>query len=410
MFRNHFLKIPPFFNHAYCGTFFVELNKDNSFASEESYEEYLIKLNKNDNMTNSSVTEAMITTVIGIILLVGYITLSVRKKLPKKLDNRYAKTILAGIVLLLLTNDIQTTALTIMLVNIFLALRSGDKKIIFRNHSYEYFTISGMIWFISNLVTEIGVILHTKEQGDGLVGVFADPVYYCQLYRITVIPIVMICTGLMLQRHELNRNNSDVKTNRQLLKFICAAILTGTAGFVAYRLPMRIYELAKVMSGDEYSVRIPFTLLGDHYNKLIQLPFEFADTPDDYRELIMFRFIKDFPVFVLSVTAAIFFTKLLLRMANGELNTMKNRKYLNISMALLVAASLWFNLSGLKEISMLNNGFNGIYGEVVYTMGLRSVTEPALYAVILWCFKTFLQAIPEKNNMTEMYHKYGDVL
>lgn len=387
----------PFLHHEYCGTFFVELNKDNSFASPESYSAYLEKKNEPHSTDSPPMTEELAATVIGIVLLLIYTVLHIKKKLPRLLEHRYAKTILAGIVLFLFTNDLPMTAFLIMLACIFLALRSGDKKTVFYHHSYEYFMISGFVWLFCNLVTEIGVILHTKEQGDGMIGVFSDPIYYCQLYRILTIPVIVICAGLMLQRYELIQRTADMKTNTKQLKIICAAILLGTTAFVAYRLPVRIYELVKVMSGEEYSVRIPFTVMDNSYKKLIRLPFELAATSDNYRELILFRFIKDCPVFILSVVAVIYFVRVLLEMIKGELNNAKNRKYLNISIILLVAASLWFNLLGLREITILNSGFTGIYGDVVYTIALRSMTEPVMYAVILWFFKTYLQAIPEKE-------------
>lgn len=76
-----------------------------------------------------------------------------------------------------------------------------------------------------------------------------------------------------------------------------------------------------MMSGEEYSVRIPFSILFNTDNSLIQLPSELAAASDNYRELILFRFIKDFPVFILSVAAVIFFVRVLLAMAKGELNT-----------------------------------------------------------------------------------------
>ena len=70
-------------------------------------------------------------------------------------------------------------------------------------------------------------------------------------------------------------------------------------------------------------------------------------------------------------------------------------------MILLVIASLWFNLMGFHELKIFNEGFTGVYGEVVYTMALRSKTEPMLYAMVLWFFKTYLQTIPETQGKDE---------
>ena len=100
-------------------------------------------------------------------------------------------------------------------------------------------------------------------------------------------------------------------------------------------------------------------------------------------------------MFVLATLAVWFFVKVIFAVSRGELNTRQNRKRLNVSMILLVIASLWFNLMGIPELMIFNDGFKGVFGEVVYTIALRSKTEPMLYAMVLWFFKTYLQAVPE---------------
>ena len=65
-------------------------------------------------------------------------------------------------------------------------------------------------------------------------------------------------------------------------------------------------------------------------------------------------------------------------------------KRFNICMLALFVSSLIFNLLGLREVDMLNGHFSGIYGTVVYTVGLRALCDPALYIVILWFVKTFV--------------------
>lgn len=59
-------------------------------------------------------------------------------------------------------------------------------------------------------------------------------------------------------------------------------------------------------------------------------------------------------------------------------------------MLILCISSVMFNLLGLHEVDVLNGHFSGIYGNVVYTIGLRALCDPALYAVILWFVKTFV--------------------
>ena len=388
----------PFLHHEYCGTFFVEINRENSFASPEAYAEYLEKTNSTPEKEPLPTAVTVTADVLGVLLLLSLLILQMTKKLPKSLDNHYAKTAWIAAALFLLLRDLFGVMTVLLLLFVFLALRSGDKKTIFSSRSSDWFLMGGALWFFGNLIREVEVILKTAEQGAGLTGIFSKPVYYMQLYRIAAIPIVMFCAGLMLRRHELALKNGNTAANTKLLKGMGTAVMAGSGAFMFWRLAVRIYELVRVMSGEEYTVKLPFTVMDIPFNKLIDLPFEMANTPQDYKNVVLFRFVKDFPVFVLSAAAVIFFVKLLFGIARGELNTRTNRSYLNISMLVLIAASLWFNLMGLKELDFFNNGFSNIYGEVVYTVALRSMTEPALYALVLWFFKTYLQAIPEERS------------
>lgn len=382
----------PFLCHEYCGTFFVEINRDNSFASPEAYTAYCEQYNAEPE--KAPLAEALITTIIGSAILIALLVLHLTKKLPAFLNNRWAKALIAGVGLFILTGQAGVAVTVLMSVCLFLALRCGAKKTVFCKHASDFFLIGGLLWLGGDLATEVRVILHTKERGEGMIGVFSQPVYYCQLYRFTLITVLILCCGLMLRQHELHLANADTKRNSFLLKGIAYAILGGTAGFTLWRMGVRTYELIRVMSGDRYSVWLPFTVMDHPYNRLIELPYDMAKTPQDYRNTILFRYVKDFPTAVLCVIAAVLFVRVLLAIARGGLNTPQNRKRLNITMLLLLGASLWFNLMGFKELDFFNNGFTGIYGEVTYTPGLRAMTEPALYAVILWFFKTYLQTIP----------------
>jgi len=386
----------PFLRHEYCGTFFVEINRDNSFASEDDYEEYLEEMNSSEDVQQHSLSDAMITTGVGLLILTAVYVLHKKKKLPKVLDNRYVIALISGVALFIMTGSIMTAAAALLTACLFLALRNGDKKTLFCRQGSDYFLISGLLWLVGNIVREFGIYKEIPSYGDGMIGVFSHPEYYCQLYRFTIIPVVLICGGLMLRRHELMLRKADTAVNTKLLKGTSAVIVCGSFAFIFWRLGVRVYELARVMSGDVYSVKLPFTVMDDPHSRLIELPFDMANTPEDYRNTILFRFVKDFPVFIASAAAVIFFVKVLLRISKGEINTALNRKYINIACLILVAGSLWFDLMGIGELGFFNNGFHGIYGEVTYTMGLRAMTEPAFFALILWFFKNYMQAVPEK--------------
>ncbi len=387
----------PFLRHEYCGTFFVEINRENSFASEEAYEEYLEEMNSSEDVQQHSLSDAMITTGAGLLILTAVYVLHKKKKLPKFLDNRYVIALVSGAAFFIMTGSIMIAASVLLTACLFLALRNGDKKSLFCNQGSDYFLISGLLWLVCNIVREVGIYKGIPSYGDGMIGVFSRPEYYCQLYRFTIIPVVLICGGLMLRRHELDLKKADTAVNTKLLKAVGGSILAGAGAFIVYRLGIRIYELTRVMSGDVYSVKLPFTVMDDPHSRLIELPFDMANTPEDYRNTILFRFVKDFPMFLVSAAAVIFFVKALLNISKGEINTALNRKYINIACLILVAGSLWFNLMGIGELGFFNNGFHGIYGEVTYTYALRAVTDTAFYALILWFFKNYMQAVPEKT-------------
>lgn len=390
-------KDSPFLRHEYCGTFFVEINRDNSFASEEAYEEYLEEINSSEEVQQHSLSDAMITTGVGILILTALYVLHRKKKLPRVLDNRYVKVLISGVAVYIMTGSLNSAASIMLIACLFLALRNGDKKTLFSNQGSDYFLISGLLWLCGNIVREVGIYKETPSYGDGMTGVFSRPEYYCQLYRFTIIPVLLICGGLMLRRHELALRKADISVNTKLLKAAGGTILAGAGAFIAYRLGVRIYELARVMSGEEYSVMLPFTVMDDPHSRLIELPFDMANTPEDYRNTILFRFVKDFPMFIVSAVAVVYFVKVLINISKGGINTRTNRKYINTACIVLVAGSLWFNLMGLGELGYFNNGFHGIYGEVTYTYALRAVTDTAFYALILWFFKNYLQAVPEKS-------------
>lgn len=390
----------PFLMHQYCGTFFVEINRDNSFASPEAYSEYLEKYHDSGVKNAPPMGLIVAGIAVGVLILAALVVLQLLEKKPGFLDNRYVKTILLEVAFTLLLGDPGMAASIIMVLNLFLALRCGDKKTVFSKQASDYFLISGGIWLIGNLITAADACLHITGQGEGMVGVFSHPIYYFQIYRTAAIPLIILCGGLMLRYHELDLKHANISVMTRLFQGTGIATLIGSAGFLFYRLGVRIYELVKVMSGEEYTVKLPFTVMDNPYSQLIDLPYDMALSAKDYMNTVLFRFMKDFPVFVLSAAAVVLFVRVLFRLARGEMNTVKNRRYLNISMIVLVAASLWFNLMGIKELDFFNNGFTGIYGEVVYTPSFRSLTEPALYALALWFFKTYLQMMPETKTQT----------
>ena len=386
-----------FFDHGHSGTFFIEKTYEECYGSKEAYEAIQqAETEQGMALTGHEKLLSLVMSLVGTGILVTLFVLHKKKKLPHPIDNRYAISLITAVGLVCMTGSIDMALIIVILGCLYLGLRCGDRKRIFIDRSSDFFIIGGLAWLMVNLYNNTDYIINMDSKVEGMIGIFSRPVYYCQVYRIFVIPLLLICGGLMLRRHELEMKKADTSLDSKILKVIAVITLAGAGIFVAYRLGVRIYELARVMAGDEFTVKVPYTRLMDKNTDLIDIPYEAAKTPQDYKDLILFRFVRDLPVFIISSAAVVLVVKIIFNISNGEINTRKNRKYLKISMAVLFAASLIVNLMGLKEVDLFRSGFTGIYGEAGYTMAVRTLTDPLVYVVMLLFFETYLQAVPEK--------------
>ncbi len=125
------------------------------------------------------------------------------------------------------------------------------------------------------------------------------------------------------------------------------------------------------------------------YHEMLPFPRELADSPETYRNVLLFRLLKDLPVFAASALTVVMLLRIMLSSAEGRINTKENIKRFDLSMAALAVSSVLFNVLGLFEVDMINGHFSGIYGKVTYTIGIRALCEPMLYVLILWFVKIF---------------------
>ena len=342
----------PFLFHQYCGTFFVEFDRANSFASDADYSAYLEKMNAPEVKTAAEKVK-------------GYLEF------------------------------VPSAALIVLMI---LALRSGDKKRIFCGRAWRYFLAGGILYALGNIYIYLDTnIISGISRFDGMTSVFTQRRQYLQIYDILGLPFIMISGAFVLLMYEKQLQSKDTAGVTKALKAISAVIIAGSAGFVLWRLGVRTYELIRVMSGDRYSVWLPFTIMESPEKYMCRLPFEDAVSPQAYRNVILFRYLRHLPVFALTVGAVWAFVRVLLNTAKGELNTPRNRKLIRNAMLLLLAASLIMNIAGWFETDLFDRSFNGIFGNTTYTMAYRAKTDPALFVLLLWFFGTYLQAIPEKS-------------
>ena len=139
------------------------------------------------------------------------------------------------------------------------------------------------------------------------------------------------------------------------------------------------------ITNNKYSIRLPF------YYYMFDLPRDFAINNSSYIKLVALRLIKDLPVFIASIISIIMFVKIIKSSINGRVISKENNKrYKTISISLLIS-SIIFNLLGLLEVKLYNSSFLYQYKEATYTIAIRSLSEPLLYAFFIYIFKHYIE-------------------
>ncbi len=317
-----------FYGHNYCGTFFINMTRDNSFADEESY---LNALQPAD------------TSIVQDILL--------------------------------------NTAAVATVISLLIFLNRADKQTVHKKRTAWLLLLSGGLYAVGNTFVESEKFFPHTE---GFKGIMASQSYYPQLYAIYGIALTIIVYGLILLYYEQDSRGRSVVGVRRALK--CCARVTGTAafGFMLWRLIERCCELF-----GKDNARLPF------YSVFLDLPRSEAVSDVAYTKALVFRFVKDLPVFAASAIAVTALIKLMYSAADGQINTAENRRRLKLSALALAISSAAVNLLGLVEVNMLNESFTGIYGDVTYTIGIRSGCEPMLYAFLLIIIELYIRVMPQ---------------
>lgn len=317
-----------FYGHNYCGTFFINMTRDNSFADEESY---LNALQPAD------------TPIVQDILL--------------------------------------NTAAAVTVISLLIFLNRADKQTVHKKRTAWLLLLSGSLYAAGNTFVESERL---TPQTEGFKGIMATQSYYPQLYAVYGTALTMIVYGLILLYYEQSSRGRSVAGVQRALKF--GAWITGIAafGFMLWRFAERCCELFS-----EDNARLPF------YSVFLDLPRSEAVSDSAYTKVLVFRFVKDLPVFAASAIAVTALIKLMYSAADGQINTAQNRRRLKLSAFALALSSVAVNLLGLVEVNMLNESFTGLYGDVSYTIGIRSGCEPMLYAFLLIIIELYIRVIPQ---------------
>lgn len=328
--------------HNYCGTFFIDGTYGFYYGDMDNYNQY-----EQANKEIHSTTLEKVSIVCAVVFIIGIV------------------------------------------LSFTVFFKNASKRQLFYKRSSKWVILSGVLLLVYKLIAQIMGYYSFNVDKQYYVGIMKDSSYYFQVYDMLALPCLMIMLGLILRKHEhilRGENKGSYVMN-------VYAVITGVVslGLILVRLIVRIYELICALAEWNNNAMLPF------YSTFIPLPRGMAKNIDSYTNVILFRFIKDAPVFTASGVAVIMLMLVMFSCARGEINTESNRSKLKLSMIALTASSVLFNIMGLHEVTLFNNGFTGVFGHVVYTMGIRALCEPALYAFAIYVVYIFMKLVPSQD-------------
>ncbi len=203
-------------------------------------------------------------------------------------------------------NIIVTVVPTLLFICMFIAFRKADKKRFFVQNGWRMLMTAGIAYLIQGIWTVIRQLYVMSAEQQYVAGVFENKRYYCQVYQYFGIPALIIMTALITRQHTLNIQKKETNGNTKALKVM--AILTGTvaSAFMLERFVTRVYEIICYKTHD---AMLPF------YYDMLSFPRELADSPEAYRNVLVFRLIKDIPVFKATAVTIMIMIKIMMTAA-----------------------------------------------------------------------------------------------
>lgn len=329
-----------FYGHNYCGTFFIDITRDNSFADEDAY----LKAMEPDTEYDAA--------DIGLIVIMGSAILILMKFLHR-----------------------------------------ADKQTLLEKRSAWLVTAAGILYAAGCTVAE----LERLYPDTGIYkGIMAGQSWYPQIvYGAYGIAVIALAYGAVLFNYEQTSREKSTAFSSFGLRALSFFTVIAAFGFMAGRLYVRVREILDAAAGKAVNARLPF------YSSLLELPVGDAVSQEAYLNVLVFRLVKDAPVFIAAAIAVIMLVRFMDSAADGEFNSKKNRRCLKIGALALAVSSVCLNLLGLKEVEMLRESFTGIYATAQYTIAVRAGCEPMLYTLLMLAAEIYLQAIPDSESAEE---------
>ena len=325
-----------YIGHWYDGTFFINMTVDENYGSQEQYQKMLDNYHSNPRQ--------------DIYFYIG------------------------------------GTCSIVAVIFIGISIYNDRKKKLLVGKAPLFVSLAGLFLLFSSLFeqADFHVLVHTEAAYAK--GFLSTAIWYPAIHNIFIIPGLLILMGLVFRQIQRKKLKETTNNNERLIKVVIGFILTIGLGFILWRLGERIYELVMLLLGNDINIKLPF------YYYMMELPKEFAISSGSYLKLVIVRFIKDLPVFIASTISIIMFVKILISYTKNKIVSKENNKRYMIIFISLAISSVVLNLLGLYEVNIFNNEFLYQYKEATYTIAIRSLSEPLLYAFFIYLFKYYVES------------------
>ena len=325
-----------YIGHWYDGTFFINMTVDENYGSQEQYQKMLDDYHSN----------------------------------PRQ-DIYYY---------------IGGTCSILAVIFIGISIYNDRKKKLLIGKAPIFVSLAGLFLLFYSLFEQADLHIKVHTEAFYAKGFLSTAIWYPMVYNIFIIPGLLILMGLVFRQIQRKKLKENTKNNEKIIKVIIGFILTIGFSFILYRLGERVYELVMLLMGKSINIKLPF------YYYLMELPKEFAISSDSYLKLAVLRFFKDLPVFIASALSIIMFVKIILSYIKNKIVSKENKNRYMIIFISLAISSIILNVVGLFEVNLLQNEFLYQYKEATYTIAIRSLSEPLMYAFFIYLFKYYIES------------------
>ena len=329
-----------YLGHWYDGTFFINMTVDENYESKEKYQEMLN--NYHSNIRKDIYLYAGSACTIAAIVFIGVSIYNDRKK----------------------------------------KLLVGKAPI--------FVSLAGLFWLLYSFFEQADIHIMVHTEAAYAKGFLNTAIWYPMIHNLLIIPGLLIIMGLVFRQIQRKKLKLDTSNNEKIIKTVIGFILVLGFSFILWRFGERVYELVMLIMGNDINIKIPF------YYYLMELPREFAISSGSYLKLVVLRFFKDLPTFIASSLSIIMFVKILISYTKNKIVSKENNKRYMVIFISLAIASVILNVVGLFEVNLLNNEFLHQYKDAVYTIAIRSLSEPLMFALFIYCFKYYIESNSKK--------------